>query len=310
MPKPAKRKLLLSKIEGVYQTDPTPSESTDAVLVENLKWANAGLAMIDRPAVRTSLAALQQIYAGRLVTATFDTEVKGSGAAGTAPEIGALLRQCGFGETIVASTSVTYAPVSTSFESATNYIYEDGKLIKLTGCRGNVTFKLESNQKIMASYTITGHVSAQTDVALPTPTLDSTKPVPFNGASFAVGGFAGVISAISFDMGWKVATPPSVNSADGFGEIIMTERDVSGSFDPEDELVATNDWIGDFTAGTLMAMATGTIGGTAGNRVAFSWPQVYYRDVAPGDRDGVRTLDITFGAVESSGDDEVSIAFT
>ncbi|MCK7495178.1 MAG: hypothetical protein MZW92_31855 [Comamonadaceae bacterium] len=41
---------------------------------------------------------------------TFDVEIKGSGAAGTAPELGVLLKGCGFGETVVAVTSVTYAP--------------------------------------------------------------------------------------------------------------------------------------------------------------------------------------------------------
>jgi len=307
-----KRIVILGKIESSYQTDAAPVPGTDAILVENPKWSNTGLSMIDRPAVRPSLAALQQVYGGRLVNLTCDVEVKGSGTAGTAPEIGALYRMCGMGETIVPATSVTYAPVSdpASHESGTIYIYEDGKLIKLTGCRGDFDHKFESGKKIVSSFTITGHVSAQTDVALPSPTLDTTLPIPFNAASFAIGGYSAVISKIDFGMGWKVATPPSVNSADGFGEIMLTERDVNGNIDPQDTLVATKDWLGEFTAGTLMAMATGTLGSTAGNRVAFSWPQVYYRDASPDDRDGVRAVGLPVGMIESSGDDEVSIAFT
>ena len=62
-------------------------------------------------------------------------ELAGSGTAGTAPRYGALLQACGLSETIVASTSVTYAPVSSAFSSATIYFNNDGIRHILTGCR-------------------------------------------------------------------------------------------------------------------------------------------------------------------------------
>jgi hypothetical protein len=66
-------------------------------------------------------------------------ELAGSGTAGTAPAYGSILKACGFSETIVASTSVTYAPVSSSFSSVTIYYNVDGVRHKLTGCRGTFT---------------------------------------------------------------------------------------------------------------------------------------------------------------------------
>lgn len=304
-----KRKVLYAKEEGTYNTDPTPG-ATDAVLVENLSWSNEGLKMIERPAVRPVLGALAQVYGGRLVSVSFDAEVKGSGAAGTAPEIGVLLRGCGLGETIVAATSVIYAPVSTALESITLYLFEDGKQIIVTGARGNVSFNLEAGNKVMASFTFTGHVAAQTDVALASPTLDSTTPEPYVGGSFTIDGFAGVINALSFDLGNTIATPSSVNAADGYGEIQIVGRDINGSCDPEDELVATQDWVGDFASGKSMALASGAIGSTAGNILAITMPAVYYRDVTPGDRDGVATLELPFGSAAVSTDADVSMAFT
>jgi hypothetical protein len=37
---------------------------------------------------------------------------------------------------------------------------------------------------------------------------------------------------------------------------------------------------------------------------------VSYREVSRGDRDGIRTIDLTYGAAESSGDDEATLLFT
>lgn len=304
------RKVILAKIESTYNVDPTPAAANDAVLVEEPQVANEGLIMIERKPVRTSQAPLQFILGGRLGLYTCEVEVKGSGTAGTPPEIDPLLRACGFQVANVPATSDIYTPRSTGHESITLYVYEDGTLTKLTGCRGNVSFKLAANDRVMASFNIVGHISARTDAALPTPTLDSTQPVPFNGASFTVDSFAGEIENLNFDMGNKMATPKSVNASDGFGEIQITARDVNGSIDPEDELVATEDWIGNFTSGASMAIAVGAIGSVAGNILTPSFPATYYRDVSRADKDGIAALELPFGAVESSGDDEVSLAFT
>jgi hypothetical protein len=305
-----RRKVLLFKVESTYNTDPTPVGSADAVLVEDFQWTNEGLKMIARPAIRSSMGTLKQIYAGRLASFTFSAEVKGSGAAGTAPEIGQLLRACGLDETVSASTSVTYAPVSASLESGTAYIYEDGKLIKVTGCRGNVSFTGEAGGIIKASFTLTGHVTAQTDAAIATPTYDTTEPEPFINGSFTIDSYAAVISALSFDMSNQLSMPASVNAVDGYDEISIVSRDVNGSIDPLDELVATEDYLGNFTSGASMALTTGAIGATGGNILTISMPAVTYRDVSPADRDGIAGLDLPFGAAESSTDDEVSIAFT
>jgi hypothetical protein len=75
-------------------------------------------------------------------------------------------------------------------------------------------------------------------------------------------------------------------------------------------LVATQPFDADFRAGTKFAMTTGSIGATAGNIYEISQPVIYYRDIAPGDRDAIRTLDITCGMAESTTDDEVQFLFT
>lgn len=304
------REVILFKIESTYNTDPTPSASTDAVLVESPSWTHEGARIIERTGVKASIGKEQSIFGGTLKSVSFDVEIKGSGSAGAVPEIGQLLRACGLDETVVASTSVTYAPVSTSFESGTLYYYSDGLRHIVTGCRGTVSFNLETGAAPKASFTLTGHDTLLTDTAIVTPTYDSTVPVPVINVPFTIGGYSAVIANLSLDLSNNVTTPPDMSSSDGFGETIITARDVNGSFDPEQVLLATNNYINDWKNDTTLALATGVIGSTAGNRVAFSCPAVYYKEISPGDRDGLRTYEIGFGCAESSGDDEISIAFT
>jgi hypothetical protein len=104
--------VILAKTEVTYNTDPVPVVGTNAILIRNANLSSEGLRMNDRGAIRASIGQLQQVYGGQLKRLTFECEVKGSGAAGTAPEIGPLIEACGFDETIVGATSATYKPES------------------------------------------------------------------------------------------------------------------------------------------------------------------------------------------------------
>jgi len=125
-----------------------------------------------------------------------------------------------------------------------------------------------------------------------------------------MGGFAAVINALTWDQSNTLAMPPDISATDGFAEIQITQRDPNGSYDPESELLAVDDPHQDLIDGTVLALTTGVIGGTLGNRYQIDMPGVSYRDLSPGDRDGIRTYDVPFGMAESTGDDEVTIVFT
>jgi hypothetical protein len=304
------REVILAKIEGTYGVDAVPVEGIDAMLVENISWSQEGLRMNERPAVRASIGMLKQVFGGRLMTITFDVEMKGNVAAGTAPEHGPLLRACGLDETLVALTSAIYAPVSTGHESITIYYFQDGIRYNILGCRGNVSWAMEAGALGKMSFTFTGHLVEPTDVALATPVLIATVPVAILSGAFAIGGFSAIVSSLSFDLGNTLAMPPDINASDGFAEVQITGRDVNGSYDPESELQATENPHADLIAGTELALTIGPIGTVGGNIINVDFPAVAYRDLSPGDRDGIRTYEIPFGAAEATTDDEISIAYT
>ncbi len=51
------------------------------------------------------------------------------------------------------------------------------------------------------------------------------------------------------------------------------------------------------------------IGSSAGNKVTVSAPKVVVDYIPHGDRDGIRTLDLTFALSYDSGDDEIELKF-
>jgi len=304
------RAVLLAKVESVYNTDSVPVEATNAILVENLATSYDGARMAERNPVRPSLGKVKNLFAGTLIQVSFDVEIKGSGAAGTAPELGVLLKGCGFAETVVGATSVTYLPASSAHSSLSMYVFEDGLRYIVTGARGAVTASLATANAGKLSFTFTGHLTGPADVALAAPTYNSAVPPVLISVPFSVDSYSAVISKLDFDMGLEVARPDNIAAADGYGQIQIIGRAITGSFDPEATLVAAYDWITKWKSSASYALTTGLIGATAGNRYTISMPAVVYSEVASGDREGILTREVKFQAVETTGDNEVSIAFT
>jgi hypothetical protein len=203
MPLLSRKRLILAKIESTYATDSTP-DGTFAILVRNLEITPLESETVSRDLIRPYLGASDQLLAQTRVSITFEVEMAGSGAAGTAPAYGPLLKACGLSETIVTSTSVTYAPVSSAFSSASIYMNNDGILHKITGARGTFVLNGEVGQIPTISFTFTGIYNAPTSTAAPTPTYSNqATPVIFkegNTTSFQLFSFAGCLQSISFDL--------------------------------------------------------------------------------------------------------------
>lgn len=274
----------------------------------------ADVPMFTRQIIDTSLSPFKRIAGTRLGKISFTVENKGSGAAGTAPAMGKLLKACGFGETVVASTSVTYAPTSTlaSIDSLTIALFKDGLKKMIKGARGNVKYSAKNGEPGTYEFEFTGVYDSVADVAMLTPSgVEGTVPVQLLSALFSVASFSAFISQISFDMGNTLEPRPDINTAAGYISALLTKREPKGSFDPEDELVATHDFYGRWIAGTT-GVLTWKHPGSAGNICTFSAPVCQYTKIAENDRNGIATLGADFLLARSAagGNDEISIAYT
>jgi hypothetical protein len=312
MPFLTRRALVLAKIESTYGTDPVPAAATDAILVNNLQ-IRIDAQLLTREFLRANLSRLSAVVGKKTVQIDFETEIKGSGAAGTAARHGVLHRACGMSETIVAVTSVTYAPISTGFESVTIYAYMDGIVHKISGCYG--TFKISEKVgefgKFMWSFK--GLYVAPIDAAIAGGAVfDTTKPQMIQSLGLTLGGYQVIASALELDMGVEVSERLDLNSAEGLKALQVTNRAVGGSIDPEAVAEATHAFWAAFKNATEEALAGNLIGAVAGNKVAITAPKVQYEAPGWADRSGNRiyNIPIRLNPSTDAAQDEISIAYT
>jgi hypothetical protein len=311
MPLLTRKRLILLESEGTYGTDPTPT-GVDAVLVRDLNIVPLQSDVVSRDLVRPYLGASEQLLANTRVECTFSVELAGSGTAGTAPRYGKALLACGMSETVVAATSVTYAPVSASFGSCTIYYNIDGVLHKVTGARGTFTINGAVGEIPTIDFTFTGIYNTPTDTALPSVTYaDQATPVVFkagNTTGFELLSYAGCLQSVSFDVGNSLVYRELVGCTK---EVLLTDRASTGSVVLEAVTMATKNY---FTA----ALSDGALGNlifqhgqTAGNIVDFASTRVDIGDVSYSDQDGIHMLNIPYTCVPSTaGNDEFSLVYT
>ena len=306
-----RKRLILIETESTYGTDPTPT-GTDAVLVRDLNITPQQSDVVNRDVVRPYLGASEQLLANTRVECSFSVELAGSGTAGTAPQYGKALQACGLSETVVADTSVTYAPVSASFSSVTIYYNIDGLRHKVTGCRGTFSINCTVGEIPTIDFTFTGVYVAPDDSALPTATYaNQASPLIFkngNTSSFQLLSFAGALQAFSFDLGNNLVYRELVG---GTKEVLLTDRAGTGSTTLEAVSIASKDYFAAALTDSSLGNLDFTHGSTAGNIVDFASTRVDIGDVSYSDQDGIAMFNIPYTCVPStSGNDKFSLAYT
>ena len=305
-----RKRLIQVKKESTYGTDATPV-GTDALLVRNLEITPVEAEVVSRDLIRNYLGNSPQLLANTRVSITFQVEMAASGTAGTAPRFGSILQACGMSETIVASTSVSYAPVSSAFSSASIYFNNDGIRHIMTGCRGSFTLTAEVGQIPTIDFTMVGVYNAPTDTALPSTTYSAqASPLIFkqgNTSAFSFFSYSGCLQSVSFDMANETVYRELVGCSK---EVLITNRAPSGTVMIEAPALATKDFFAlsqTETTGNLTFLH----GTTAGNRVTFTASQCDVGNPTYADQDGVQMLNIPIVAVPSTaGNDELALAFT
>lgn len=311
MPRLLRKRLILIETETTYGTDAAP-DGADAVLVRDLNITPQQSDTVNRDLIRPYLGASEILLANTRVECTFSVELAGSGTAGTAPQYGKALQACGLSETIVASTSVTYAPVSASFDSVTIHYNIDGVRHKVTGARGTFVMNTSVGEIPTIDFTFTGVYNAPDDSALPTATYaNQATPLIFkngNTDTFSLLGYSGCLQSVSMDLGNTLVYRELIGCDK---EVLITDRASNGTVVIELPTIAEKDY---FTA----ALTDGTLGdltfqhGTvAGNIVDFASSRIDIGDVSYSDQDGIAMLNMPYTAIPSTaGNDEFTLVYT
>lgn len=312
-----KRNQIAVKIESTEGTDATPADADVVAPAYNIEWSPS-VEMSERDNVQASFSRLSQVAGERSATVSFATELKGSGTAGTVPaNLSAALRACGLSETIVAVTSVTYAPVSEDIPSVTIEVREGAangtfKSKKLLGARGTFTIEAVKGDVVLVNFEFTGKYVEPTDTtafATPSP---GQAPIAFLNAGISFQGVGALkVQNLSLDMANEISLRNDANDATGNTAAVLVGRAPTGNIDPEQEDVGTINFFNKWTT-NAEGVLTYNLTGSAGNIMTFTANKVQIGSVSEGDRDSIRIeeLDLLFNQNTDDGDDEFAIVFT
>lgn len=313
-----KKVMILAKLESTYGTDAVPTNMASAILCGSLNITPLAGDSVSRNLIRPFFGADQKILVTTNASVDFEVELAGSGIVGTAPHYGALLKACAMGETIVAATSVTYAPITlTSVTQASTsvsiYFHRDGIKHILLGARGTFTLDLTVKTLPKIKFNFTGLLGTITDSALVTTGLAYVAAVPVavstaNTTPATVFGLAPVIESFTLD----IANTVAYRSLIGSESVIISDRAPKGALKIEAPTLAVKDFFGISKASTLGAFSI-KHGQTAGNIVTLASNATGMDIDAPkyADNAGVVMLDIAYNLIPTSaGNDEFTLALT
>jgi hypothetical protein len=186
--------LLRSKVESVYGTDPTIA-AANYVWAENVVYTPKGDRVFANPAM-PAVGGVAGWSVGEHGEISFETPLVGSGTAGVAPNCGPLLKACGFSETIVEETSVTYALVANprGGDSLAHQWTDDLHRHLMLGSRGKLGVKVAEGQRPMLALMYRGLHASGSAASAPVPGdatwtgWNDVEPVSSALTTFSFGG--------------------------------------------------------------------------------------------------------------------------
>ena len=296
-------RLLLVKNEAVKGTDIVPTPGSDAVRVRISPSKEVAATKISRSVVKSTMGELPHLMGKKTIVLTIEMEMRASGAAGTAPDYGPLLRACGMDETISASVSVAYDPLTDSHEACSIYWYEDGLLWKLIGAEGTVSLSYTMDEIPVLTFVMSAPYLEPADVAYPGgETYNTNAPVEASSADVISEGGAIKVGSFEADLGNDVQE----HYTSGQHEFTIEDRQPTLSLTKDS--VSTNvDWTA-LMAETDVALSA-VIDGGAGSKITISAPVGRRDTISDGERGARHLREVAFSLYESSTDDQIKFLF-
>jgi hypothetical protein len=210
----------------------------------------------------------------------------------------------------------TYAPTSpksaaerlTDHPSATIYLYEDGTLLRFTGCRAMLDLSADAAKPGFISWRVMGVFQGQSDAAVPNGIAlpGQIAPTLVQGAGAVNPALlinrAGLpISQMSLQTQVQMETPADPNTPYGFGPAIIGGRAHQLQLDPLKSLIAVRNTLALLEGGSIFT-GVAKFGTQANNRWALVLPRLTHANAAPGTRGQLRSEQVTYQALDDVSD--------
>ena len=322
--------LLKETTPGTWMTSASVFVAANAKMpMRNLK-VKAANKEIERYIDRNSLDSINSLFYGEEGEFTFETDVYGSGAAGTV--IGTvdtgidLLLKTLHSSTVSAGVSVVYNLNVSSLvriSAGAEFISEDGTASQRYGIKGAMVSSLKLELTVggqgVLHWTLKGPIAyesttpqwgiAGTPIASITRDVMTGRVPQFKGIAFQLSGVSRLISKLTLDYG--ITTEYAIDSTDQttYSRAILGARKPTISFDPELVPKATQDDFGEFFAGTSKTLSI-VLGTVAGQTFTWTLSNIQRTKADQGERGVISIADSTFRCNGNSDAGEDSVVLT
>ena len=305
------RRVVAAKAEGTYATDSVPTLAEDAILTRNYSIVPLEVDQLQRNLDNQAYGATKGKPTNQRMRSTYEVELAGSGAAGTAAPWMKLLAACGMtAPTLVATTSATqkFAPAGAAPSSLSEYSWVDNQQRKMIGARGTYSLDFTAGQVPFASLQFTGLVPAASARVVAAPVgadfTDWQEPLEVNNANtiLLLDGFAAVTRSLTIDAGVSV----TLRNLIGARYVQRGNHNTTGRLTIEAPSSATKDYIASLSSGALIPI-TLTHGTTAGNILEISATKVQVTNITEANEDDILMFNMDLLFTTDGGADDLVI---
>lgn len=282
--------VVLAKKEVTYGTDAVPVAATNGILTRNYQGKPLDVDRIERNLDSGIYGAQASAPSNERRTFSYEVELAGSGAAGTAPAWMVLLEGCGMGAAVLAAgvdAQQTFAPPG-SVTSLTHYDFLQDQRRKAVGCVGTFELDFTAGAYPYAMLNWTGLVPAATPFDKSAPgavTLTSWKqPLEVNDTNtdFTLDGFAAKLRSWKANAGVTVAPRNLVGSR----YIRRGNHALKSTLVIEAPDIAAKDYIATLRTGSLVSFIL-THGLVAGNIVEMTSTKTQIENISESREDDI-----------------------
>ncbi|WP_370269240.1 phage tail tube protein [Nioella sp.] len=304
-------KIFLLGLEATYGTIPALAAS-DAILATDIRIMPMEGQDQSRNLERPHMGAQATIPVDLHAKMSFKVELTPSGVAGTAPVVGKLLRALGCAETVTATTSVVYNPVSRNHESVGVHLWIGDTRFALIGARGTGVLRINASGIPVLEVELTGLWTAPTEAARIEPDLDDQLEADVlvattaNTPVFTVNAVGLVMRSFALTLGNKVEPRFLI----GAERVLITGREEMVETTVEAVPLSVLDPFGLALARSRVAVAL-THGTQAGKTVSLAIPAAQVqRQQGIEEQQGIAEWPLRLVPQPGAGNDQWTLSFT
>ncbi len=303
----AKKTAILAVMQPIAGTFVMPT-AANYLQVRNVTLEPLSHNVLELNEVCARLGSRMKSLSAQQVKLTFEAVMRGPTPPGKVPNIGNILRMCGFSETIDATlVKSTYTPVDSGFESGSIVAFIDGNKHAIAGAKGKLSAEWKANDFPIFKVELVGlYVDPVYEANPNTACYAAPMPLEINKANttWELHNITTALYSASID----IATNPELIDVPGQQSVEITDRVTSGQIEFAASQINDKNWFNAVRANDAGVLNI-THGTTAGNIVECVAHNVQLLNPKYGDQNSRRSISCDLNLMPTAVANQFEVAF-